>query len=999
MGIMKKVKSLFTGVVVGSLIVTNFAFVPDFDFDADAASVCTVNTNKTYQYIRGFGGIDLPEWQGYSLSDTELATAFGNGANQLGLTVLRVYVNPDKNQWKNTLKTAQYATKANATIFATPWEPPSSIAENGPAKGTTMNGVNVGEGGKKHLPKSNYAAYAQHLNDFGTYMKNNNVNLYSISVQNEPDYAHDWTYWSAAETTDFIANYGDKITSTRLMSPESFQYQAYTQGGRTFYEGILNNAKAFANIDVFGTHFYGTPRSKMDYPALENCGKEIWMTEVYVPNSNANSANNWPEAIDVAENIHNGLVVGNMSAYTWWYIKRSYSLIEQNGTNGAITKRGYMMAQYSKYVRPGDYRIDCTESPTDGVYISAYKHNDKQIEIVAVNKGASDYAQEFSISGRTITNINRYRTTGSENLAETKSLDHSTSSFFAQLPKSSVSTFVITLDSDGSTNPQPTDPPANNDDPITPDSNGYYYHDTFENGLCDWEPRGGSVELSQSGRQPYKDNESLVVTKRESAWQGVQKVLPSNTFKAGQSYSFSVVTTFLDSDLDSQKLSLSLQYTNTAGETSYAHIADATAVKGYYVQLANPSFKLPEGSDYILYVETAEGTDNFYIDEAIVAKDGTKIDGPAEMEVPTQATTEKPTSAPSEKFILGDVNLDGVIDAFDLVPARSGLISGFTNATSEKAADVDQNGTYNVNDLVILSKYILAQSNEIAELKQTESTTNQTATMSMKDYTAKIQSNFVESEPSSANEKKAGVDYGTLEKKSYYSNFCGREKKYNVLLPAGYTTSKKYPVMYVMHGYYEDQDRMILTGNNPPIPTQQIIGNAIAEGAAKEMIVVFPYIYSSKTQDGCNGMNDENNQAYDNFETVLINELMPLIEKNYSVATGKNNTAITGFSMGGRESLNIGTKHPDLFGYVGAICPAPGATPVTKFASDDAAPSLIFITAGGNDQTVYTTPNGYHESFNNAGTPHIWHYYTAGYHGDNSIRAHIYNFVRAAFQA
>ena len=126
---------------------------------------------------------------------------------------------------------------------------------------------------------------------------------------------------------------------------------------------------------------------------------------------------------------------------------------------------------------------------------------------------------------------------------------------------------------------------------------------------------------------------------------------------------------------------------------------------------------------------------------------------------------------------------------------------------------------------------------------------------------------------------------------------------------------------------------------------------------------------------------------------------MPLIEKNYSAATGRENTAITGFSMGGRESLNIGTRHPDLFGYVGAICPAPGATPVTNFKSEENAPSLIFITAGGNDETVYNIPEGYHNSLTSAGTPHIWHYYKAGYHGDNSIRAHLYNFVRAVFKA
>ena len=90
-------------------------------------------------------------------------------------------------------------------------------------------------------------------------------------------------------------------TNTKMMSPESFSYN------KSFYNAILNNSKAFENCDMFGTHFYGTQRSQMDFPALENSGKEIWMTEVYVPNSEANSNERWPEAIKVSENIHNAM--------------------------------------------------------------------------------------------------------------------------------------------------------------------------------------------------------------------------------------------------------------------------------------------------------------------------------------------------------------------------------------------------------------------------------------------------------------------------------------------------------------------------------------------------------------------------------------------------------------------------------------------------------------------------------------------------------------------
>ncbi|MGN0648265.1 MAG: alpha/beta hydrolase-fold protein [Oscillospiraceae bacterium] len=928
--------------------------------NASAASECVINTSVEHQTIRGFGGMNLPEWMGSDLTDAQRQTAFGNGDNELGLTVLRIFVNPDSSQWSRALPTAQFASKMGATVFASPWEPPSSLAES-------YSNSSVG---KLHLPESNYGAYAKHLNDFGTYMKQNSVDLYSISVQNEPDYSSEWTHWTTDETTNFLANYGDQITSTRLMSPESFQYtpegsswidHGTGDGGKRLYRKILENSKAFANCDVFGTHFYGTQRAWMDYPELENCGKEIWMTEVYVPNSDQDSANNYPEALQVSENIHNGLVVGNMSAYTWWYIRRHYGLMTEDGN---ISKRGYCMAQYSKYVRPGDVRIEATEQPADNVLVSAYKGNDNQVTIVAINKGSEGYSQQFSVSDDAqITNIDRYRTSSSENIAKTENLEYSGNSFWAQLPAESVSTFVVTLA----------------DTPVEPDENGYYFHDTFEGDTFSWEGHGAS-DVTLDGRSPYKDSEALLVQNRTGSWNGTHKALGS-VFQAGQEYSFSVCVEYLDGTALSNEFLFSIQYTDSTGETKYGRIASGSATKGSYVQLANTNFKLPEdGKDFIIYVETANGTDNFYIDEAIGAVAGTKIDGPAGIVVP-------------ETLIYGDVNLDGVIDAIDLTLAKRGMMSGaFENPYSAKAADVNRSTEFLQDDIEELRAFLVKETDDFTDQ------TPETPSYTMEEYTNMVAKMVVEKEPDSSHNEQNGVQYGTIQSGTYYSTTCNRNKPYNILLPAGYSTDKQYPVLYCMHGYWENQDRMILTGNGT-MYTRQIIGNAIAAGEAEDMIVVFPYIYSSATQDSCTAMDDANNAAYDNFINDLTVDLMPHIEKTYSVKTGRDNTAITGFSMGGRESLLIGMKRPDLFGYVGAICPAPGVTGAFKWNSDEEAPHLLFITAGSDDTVVYSNPETYHNNFANNGVPHIWHYVNGGYHGDNSIHAHIYNFVRGIFKA
>lgn len=679
----KSIGKVASVVVSLSMCVSIIGTIPTNNVFAATQKDCIIDTSIEYQTIDGFGGINHPEWTGKDLTNAQRQKVFGNGDDELGFTILRVFVNPDSNQWYKAVPTAKFAQEHGVKVFASPWEPPAKLAESG------------GSNGKLHLPESNYAAYAEHLNNFGIYMKNQGVDLYAISVQNEPDFASEWTYWSTDETTNFLANYADKITSTRVMSPESFQYAPETaswvsDGGKKFYSKILNNAKAFENCDLFGTHFYGTQRDWMDFPALEDCGKPIWMTEVYTDSKN--DADVWPMALDVSENIHDGLVVGNMSAYVWWYIRRSYGPLKEDGT---ISKRGYCMAQYSKFIRPGDVRIGATEQPTNDVYVSAYSGNDNQIDIVAINKGFEDYAQQFSVSSDSqITNIDRYRTSRTENIAKTENLTYTDNSFWAQLPAESVTTFVVTL----------------SEKEIELDENGYYFHDTFENSICDWSVRGNNT-IDLSGRTPYMGDNALLVSERNASWNGAEKSLENLGFKSGGTYCFSACVEYLEGE-PSEKFLLTLQYTDANGKTRYSNIDTKTAVKGNYVQLYNPSYTLPEDATSIkLVVETSSQTMNFYVDEVIGAVEGIIIDGPKKIEIPTETTT--PTEIITPKVNLGDVNLDENIDILDICALKNGLIYGFFNKNSKLNADINQDGKISSIDLLLLKKNILIFINEL----------------------------------------------------------------------------------------------------------------------------------------------------------------------------------------------------------------------------------------------------------------------------------------------
>ena len=67
-----------------------------------------------------------------------------------------------------------------------------------------------------------------------------------------------------------------------------------------------------------------------------------------------------------------------------------------------------------------------------------------------------------------------------------------------------------------------------------------------------------------------------------------------------------------------------------------------------------------------------------------------------------------------------------------------------------------------------------------------------------------------------------------------------------------------------------------------------------------------------------------NYALYDLCIDDITGSLMPYMEENYNILTGRENTCVAGWSMGGREALYVGMSHPELFGYIAAFCPAPG---------------------------------------------------------------------------
>ena len=171
--------------------------------------------------------------------------------------------------------------------------------------------------------------------------------------------------------------------------------------------------------------------------------------------------------------------------------------------------------------------------------------------------------------------------------------------------------------------------------------------------------------------------------------------------------------------------------------------------------------------------------------------------------------------------------------------------------------------------------------------------------------------------------QKNGVPHGNVSKVWYNSPVLGMDRRMYVYTPAGYESSnQKYPVFYLLHGAGGDEDAWTDMGR-----AAQIMDNLIALGKAKPMIVVMTN--GNANQAGAQNTipaipsQGDGMSAYQRlagkFESHLVKDVVPFMEKNYKVMTGKDNRAIAGLSMGGGHTQTITNDNPGMFGYIGVF--------------------------------------------------------------------------------
>ncbi len=227
------------------------------------------------------------------------------------------------------------------------------------------------------------------------------------------------------------------------------------------------------------------------------------------------------------------------------------------------------------------------------------------------------------------------------------------------------------------------------------------------------------------------------------------------------------------------------------------------------------------------------------------------------------------------------------------------------------------------------------------------------------------------------------VPHGEVRSLWYHSKVTGKPRRAMVYTPPGYDhdREKRYPVLYLQHGAGEDERGWTKQGK-----LNFILDNLIASEKSLPMLVVMDNGYAERA--------GEASQPFDfrAFEEVLVHELVPKIDSSYRTLSDREHRALAGLSMGGMQALQIGLKHLELFGSIGAFS-APIMEPFdVKTAYDGRLADAtsfnqqvrLFWFGAGTKETFFAEGNQrvhralnevgvQHVVFESQGTSHEWH--------------------------
>ena len=182
------------------------------------------------------------------------------------------------------------------------------------------------------------------------------------------------------------------------------------------------------------------------------------------------------------------------------------------------------------------------------------------------------------------------------------------------------------------------------------------------------------------------------------------------------------------------------------------------------------------------------------------------------------------------------------------------------------------------------------------------------------------------------------VPHGNVQQVLFWSESTKQVRRAMVYTPPTYGQNKKekYPVLYLQHGWGEDETAWSRQGH-----ANLIMDNLIAEGKIQPFIVVMTYGMTNDVKFGTIGQ-----FTAKEFETVLVDELVPYIDSHFQTKADKWNRAMAGLSMGGVETKLITLRRPETFGYYGLLS---GGMYAPEDIKDKSQVRMIFQSCGSKE--------------------------------------------------
>jgi enterochelin esterase family protein len=246
------------------------------------------------------------------------------------------------------------------------------------------------------------------------------------------------------------------------------------------------------------------------------------------------------------------------------------------------------------------------------------------------------------------------------------------------------------------------------------------------------------------------------------------------------------------------------------------------------------------------------------------------------------------------------------------------------------------------------------------------------------------------------------VPRGKLHRHFYKSAVAGDERDFIVYTPPGYdpASRKKYPTLYLLHGFSDDATAWSTVGR-----ANVILDNLIARGQAKPMIIVMPLGYGTMDYvlGGATGARrgEMRQLSFVKFRENLFTEVIPRAEQSYRIATDRKSRAIAGLSMGGAESLYVGLNALDRFAWVGAFSSGGLTTNYSKeFPQLDEKANrqlrLLWIGCGKEDRLIGSNQQ-FVQWLDSKNVKHTW-VETPGAHSFRVWRRYLADFTPLLFQ-